>query len=168
MISTIQVQNTTRMPVVSCLLSAMAHTLDPPLGGGNGLDADRDDAARTATSRRPSAARRCCRYSDLSAMGEPGCDLAGTSLTFADDTLPFAVGPPTMDGDTPTLVTPAVGAVFSQGDGEGRELLIVNWGVPGVGVAAIEDGHVVQVWASSADAMRLHRQQLAIENVDFD
>jgi hypothetical protein len=101
-------------------------------------------------------------------MGEPGCDLAGTSLTFAEDTVAFAVGPPLPDGGTPTMTIPSVGAVMSQGDGEGRELLIVNWGVPGVAVAAIDDGRAVRIWASSAAAMRLQRQQLLIEEVDLD
>jgi len=106
--------------------------------------------------------------SELSAMGEPGCDLAGTSLTFAEDTLAFAVGPPPLGGGAPTLTVPSVGAVFSQGDGEGRELLIVNWGVPGVAVAALDDGRAVQIWASSAAAKDLQLQQLAIEDVDVD
>lgn len=105
---------------------------------------------------------------DLAAMGEPGCDLTGTSLTFGGETLAFAVGPPTADGSVPTLTIPSVGAVFSQGDGGGRELLIANWGVPGVGVAAIEDRHLVAIWASSDRALDLQRQQLVIENVDFD
>ena len=105
---------------------------------------------------------------ELSARGEPGCDLTGTSLTFADETLTFAVGPPTADGSTPTLTVPAVGAVFSQGDGDGRELLIVNWGVPGVGVAAIDDQRLVAIWASSESALDLQYQQLAVENVDAD
>ncbi|MGC5172481.1 hypothetical protein ACLQ2Q_17740 [Microbacterium sp. DT81.1] len=106
--------------------------------------------------------------SELSAMGEPGCDLAGTSLTFAEDTLAFAVGPPPLDGGVPALTIPSVGAVFSQGDGKGRELLIVNWGVPGVAVAAIDDGRAVQMWASSAAAQDLQLQQLAIEDVVSD
>ena len=104
---------------------------------------------------------------DLAAMGKPGCDLAGTSLTFADETLAFAVGPPTADGSAPTLTVPSVGAVFSQGDGDGRELLVVNWGVPGVGVAAIEDRRLLAIWASSDSALDLQRQQLAVESVDF-
>lgn len=105
---------------------------------------------------------------ELSVRGEPGCDLTGTSLTFPDRLLSVALGPPAADGSTPTLTVPAVGAVFSQGDGGGRELLIVNWGVPGVGVAAIEDRHVVAIWASSDSALELQHQQLAVENVDPD
>jgi hypothetical protein len=105
---------------------------------------------------------------ELSDMGDPGCDLTGTSLTFEGDLLAFAVGPPTSAGATPTLTIPSIGAVFSQGDGEGRELLIVNWGVPGVGVAAIEDGHLVGIWANGPEAMDLQRQQLSIENVDLN
>ncbi len=105
---------------------------------------------------------------ELAAWGEPGCDLTGSSLTFADESRSFAVGPPTVDGSTPTLTVPAVGAVFSQGDGDGRELLIVNWGVPGVGVAAIEDQRLVAIWASSESALDLQHQQLAVEGVDAD
>ena len=105
---------------------------------------------------------------ELAAMGEPGCDLTGTSLTFADEMLMFAAGPPAAGGGTPSLTVPSVGAVFSQGEGDDRELLIVNWGVPGVGVAAIEDGRLIEIWASSDSALELQRQQLAVENVDFD
>jgi hypothetical protein len=101
-------------------------------------------------------------------VGEPGCDLTGTSLTFADDTLGFAVGLPPADGSTPSLTVPGVGAVLSQGDGDGRELLIVNWGVPGVGVAAMEDQRLVAIWATSDWAMDLQHQQLAVENIDSD
>lgn len=105
---------------------------------------------------------------ELSEAGEPGCDLTGTSLIFDGEASAFAVGPPTFGGGTPTLTIPSVGAVFSQGDGRGRELLIVNWGVPGVGVAAIDDDRLVKIWASSAAALDLQRQQLMIEDVDFD
>ena len=105
---------------------------------------------------------------ELSASGEPGCDLTGSTLTFTDETLEFAVGPPAFDGDTPTVTVPSVGAVFSQGDGSGRELLIVNWGVPGVAVAAIEDRHAVAIWSTSESALELHRRQLTVENVTFD
>lgn len=104
---------------------------------------------------------------ELGARGEPGCDLVGTTLTFPDETAEYAVGPPSSDGAAPTLTIPAVGAVFSQGDGQGRELLIVNWGVPGVGVAAIESGRLVKLWASSEAALDLQRQQLAVENIDL-
>jgi hypothetical protein len=105
---------------------------------------------------------------DLAAMGEPGCDLTGASLTFADEELAFAVGPPAADGSAPTLTIPSVGAVFSQGNGDGRELLVVNWGVPGVGVALIEGGRLLAIWASSDSALDLQHQQLAVDSVDFD
>lgn len=103
---------------------------------------------------------------ELSALGKPGCDLAGTSLVFENEAAGFAVGPPSTDSSGPTLTVPAAGAVFSQGNGEGRELLVINWGVPGVGVAAIEDERLLSIWASSDAALDLQHQQLEVENVD--
>lgn len=90
---------------------------------------------------------------DLDNIGVPGCDLVGSSLTFTD-------GPSAM-------MIPPVGATFSQGDGSGREFRIVNWGVPGVGVAAVEADRLIDLWASGPEARNLALQQLAIENVDL-
>lgn len=85
-------------------------------------------------------------------MGTPECDLAGSSLVLSDG--------------TPTIMIPAVGAAFSQGDGNGREFRIVNWGVAGVHVAAIEGDRLVGLWASGPEAEDLAWQQLAVERVE--
>lgn len=89
---------------------------------------------------------------ELDEMGTPECDLAGSSLVLSDG--------------TPTIMIPAVGAAFSQGDGNGREFRIVNWGVPGVHVAAIEGDRLVGLWASGPEAEDLAWQQLAVERVE--
>lgn len=89
---------------------------------------------------------------DLSGIGEPGCDLTGSSLTFTNG--------------SSALTIPSVGAVFSSGDGTGRETLIVNWGVPGVGVATIDNHRLIQIWASGPGALDLQKQQLALQDVE--
>lgn len=86
----------------------------------------------------------------LERVGEPGCDLAGSSLT--------------VDG-WPEVMIPRVGEAFSQGDGTGRELMISNWGIPGVGVAEVSDRVLVDLWATTPEANVLQRQQLAIDNI---
>lgn len=89
---------------------------------------------------------------DLDGASAPECNLAGSSLAFSDG--------------TPTIMIPTVGAAFSQGDGNGREFRIVNWGASGVHVAAIEDDRLVSLWVSSPEAQDLAWQQLAVESVD--
>jgi len=103
---------------------------------------------------------------ELSTVGEPGCDLTGSRLLFSGETLEYAVGPPPSQGGPPTLEIRSVGGAFSQGDGRGRELLITNWGVPGVSVAAVEDGRLLKSWVSSDAARDLLRQSLEIDNID--
>ncbi len=93
---------------------------------------------------------------DLEAAGEPGCDLAGSTLVFPDGMASLAV--------------PQVGAVFSHQDfGRGNEeILIVNWGLPGVATAVIDDDRLIHLWASSEDALDLQWQQLELEGVKRD
>jgi hypothetical protein len=96
------------------------------------------------------------RVEDLEAAGEPGCDLSGSSLVFPDGMMRLAV--------------PAVGAVFSHQDSAmgKQEILIVNWGVPALGAAIIENDRLVDLWASGPAALDLQRQQLQVEGVDPD
>lgn len=65
----------------------------------------------------------------------------------------------------PEIMIPRVGEVFSRGNGTGRELVICNWGIPGVGVAEVSDGVLVAHWATTPEASDLQRQQLAVDNV---
>lgn len=85
----------------------------------------------------------------LESVGHPGCDLTGSTLTVSG---------------WPEAVIPGVGEAFSQGDGTGRELMISNWGIPGVGVAEVSEGVLVDLWATP-EANDLQRQQLAIDNI---
>lgn len=93
---------------------------------------------------------------DLGRAGAPGCDLAGSSLS-----LPDGMG---------TVTIPGAGEVFSQQTaGTGApQLLVVNWGVPGVGVATIGGGRLVDLWASTEEAADLQRQQLSVEGIEHD
>lgn len=88
---------------------------------------------------------------DLAREGAPACDLAGSSLSF-----PSGMG---------MVTIPEVGEVFSRQVSGEPQILVVNWGVPGVGAASIDDGRVVDVWASTAEAEDLQRQQLSVEGV---
>lgn len=86
---------------------------------------------------------------DLATQGEPGCDLEGSSVRAADGTI---------------LSIFEVGAVRTY-QGDGHEYTIVNWGVPGVGVSAVDDGTLVDVWASTDGAEALQREQLRLDGV---
>lgn len=93
---------------------------------------------------------------DLVSVGEPGCDVAGSSLRFADGTVRpiFAVG--------------SVSA-YSHGIGSDEmEYLVVNWGVPGVGAAMVKNGVLRDVWANGAEAHRLQCEQLRLDKIDAD
>ena len=84
-------------------------------------------------------------------LGEPGCNLQGSSLVLPDGT---------------TLGIGEVGAVQSQQfmSGEGAqspEYLVVNWGIPGVGVSKIAPEETVS-WATSEVAQNLQEQQLRL------
>lgn len=87
----------------------------------------------------------------LQDLGEPGCNLQGSSIVLPDGT---------------TLGISEVGTVQSQqfmsGDGsQSPEYLVVNWGIPGVGVSKIMAGETVS-WASSDAARNLQEQQLRL------
>lgn len=86
---------------------------------------------------------------DLAGDGEPGCDLEGSSVRASDGTI---------------LSIFEVGAVRAY-QGDGYEYTIVNWGVPGVGVSAVDDGTLVDVWASTDDAEVLQREQVRLDGV---
>lgn len=84
-------------------------------------------------------------------LGEPGCNLQGSSLVLPGGT---------------TLEVGEVGAVQSQqfisSEGsQNSEYLVVNWGVPGVGVSKITSGETVS-WATSDAARYLQEQQLRL------
>lgn len=89
---------------------------------------------------------------ELTAGGVPGCDLEGSSLVFPDGT---------------TVEIAAVGTATGYQDSrlEGFEFLIVNWGVPGVGASIVKDGQLVDMWASTPEALELQREQMRIEGV---
>jgi len=116
--------------------------------GGVGVDvpAGADDLA-------PCAAATVA-VDDLGTGPEPGCDLEGSSVRFSEAVV---------------LSIPAVGVVeVHEGvDGSnGLSYYLVNWGVPGVGVATIDaNDRAVGIWGSSAQAIELQRQQLVISDV---
>lgn len=86
----------------------------------------------------------------LPEVGEPGCNVEGSTLLFPDGTV---------------IAIEEVGTSFVRQveAPHGPEFHILNWGVPGVGAAFIEDGTVQGVWATSAKALDLHRQQLRVD-----
>ncbi|MEU1970957.1 hypothetical protein ABZ477_04840 [Microbacterium sp. NPDC019599] len=92
---------------------------------------------------------------DLREIGEPGCDLVGSSLTFPDGV---------------SLPIYAVGEVFSSADSSAgnREHLIVNWGTPGVGALTKDGDELLDLWATSDKAEHLQREQAKIEGVRLD
>lgn len=93
------------------------------------------------------------RVVELAESGEPGCNLEGSSLLFPDGT---------------TLEIAPVGNATGYEDSrsEGTEFRIVNWGIPGVGASVTKDGHLVDLWASTPEALELQREQMRIEGVD--
>ncbi|MGB2556545.1 hypothetical protein [Cellulosimicrobium cellulans] len=90
---------------------------------------------------------------ELESGGEPGCDLEGSSLLFPDGTT-LEIGP--------------VGnaASYQDSGSEGVEFSIVNWGIPGVGASITQDGELIDVWASTPEALDLQREQMRIEGVE--
>lgn len=89
----------------------------------------------------------------LSSLGEPGCDLVGSTVRLPDGT---------------ALQIDEVGVVASHEsprDAGTTETLVVNWGVPGVAVSEIDENRLITQWASSTDAAELQRQQLLLEGV---
>lgn len=89
---------------------------------------------------------------DLRQIGEPGCDLVGSSLIFPDGT---------------SLPIYSVGEVFSSASPSAgdHEHLIVNWGVPGVGAFTKDSDELLDLWATSEKAEQLQREQAKIEGL---
>ena len=116
-------------------------------GGGAGVSIPPGSDAREQCPPRSIAVE------DLRAIGEPGCDLVGSSLTFPDGA---------------SLPINAVGEVFSSSDSSDgdHEHLIVNWGIPGVGVFTRDGNELLDLWATSDEAEHLQRQQAEIEGVE--
>ncbi|WP_431075592.1 hypothetical protein [Microbacterium phyllosphaerae] len=106
--------------------------------------------------------------SALPELGAPGCDLVGSTLTFEELEGRFDTEAVTYPGGIPSLTITAVGATFAQGDGHRRELMMVNWGVPGVAVALIDNGQLVEVWASSDAALDLHLEALEADGIPIE
>jgi len=90
---------------------------------------------------------------DLRSRGEPGCNLLGSSVYLPDG---------------PTLEVREVGAAFShQSSSTGSvEFQILNWGVPGIAVSTVDEGRLIDLWASSVFAEELQRQQLSLDGID--
>ena len=95
------------------------------------------------------------RVEDLASRGEPGCDLIGSSVYIQDG---------------PTLEIRGVGGASSYQDSStgSVEYLMVNWGVPGIAVSVVEEGRLIDLWASSASAEKLQRQQLSLQGITGD
>lgn len=89
---------------------------------------------------------------DLASRGEPGCDLIGSSVRIPDG---------------PIFEVREVGAAFShQSSATGSVIFqILNWGVPGIAVSAVDGGQLIDLWASSSKAEELQRQQLSLDGV---
>lgn len=88
----------------------------------------------------------------LAQMGEPGCNLAGSTLLF-----------PT--GEEYEIMEIGVAGGMSSSRMPTHQLRAVNWGVPGVGAVDITDG-VVTVWGSTQWAVELQLKQLALEGIE--
>ena len=90
---------------------------------------------------------------DLASDGAPGCDLQGSSLRFSD-------GVDVGISDVGSVSSTTVGAPDEQ-----TEYVMVNWGLPGVGAAMIDaDNRLVEVWASSPEALALQHEQLSLSD----
>jgi hypothetical protein len=79
---------------------------------------------------------------DLRDVGEPGCDMAGSSVLFPNSMI---------QGIS------AVGAVSSSSTSE-EWVTTVNWGVPGVSAYIESNGEITKSWATSKAAGRLQLQ----------
>ncbi len=92
---------------------------------------------------------------DLREIGEPGCNLIGSSLVFPDGV---------------SLPVSAVGEVFSSRNSSAgdHEHLIVNWGIPGVAAVTSDGGELLDLWASSDEAEQLQREQAKIEGLRLE
>ncbi len=84
-------------------------------------------------------------------MGEPGCDLRGSTIVLPDATA-ITVGEV---GSTSSQ------QAFGPGGEAGPEYTMVNWGVPGVGVSKKGAGRTVS-WATSDAALELQVRQLRL------
>lgn len=89
---------------------------------------------------------------DLASRGEPGCNLIGSSVRIPDG---------------PTFEVREVGAVFShQSSATGSvKFQILNWGVPGIAVSTVDEGQLIDLWASSPKAEELQLQQLSLDGI---
>ena len=88
----------------------------------------------------------------LPQLGEPGCNLAGSTLLFPTGE-EFEVEETGVAGGMSSSRTPT------------HQIRAVNWGVPGVGAVDITDG-VVTVWGSTQWAVELQLKQLALEGIE--
>lgn len=91
---------------------------------------------------------------DLAAVGEPGCDLVGSTIALDDD-LTLTVGSIGSVGSTATVSS----------DGDETSAVLVNWGVPGVGVYTTRDGRLDRVWSTSPAAEQLQHEQADADGV---
>lgn len=88
---------------------------------------------------------------ELSRMENPGCDLAGSTIIAPD-------GSGHLIGDVGHV---SVSSSYSAKLDQGPEYTVVNWGVPGATLTITEAGKPRTTWASSAEALKLQRKQLA-------
>ena len=88
---------------------------------------------------------------DLAAVGEPGCDLVGSTIAL-DGGLTLTVG---SVGSTATVSS----------DGDETSAVLANWGVPGVGVYTTRDGRLDRVWSTSPAAQQLQHEQADVDGV---
>lgn len=131
-------------------LSALAvSALIGPLAGCAGTDGVLIPSG--AELLKPCKFGRTIEVEDLAEIGEPGCDMAGATIRFADGS---------------TGEVGSVGAAKSWSysvEGEGdvipNHFTMVNWGVPGVAVAEFDTRErLKRIWASSEEASDLQRE----------
>ena len=84
-------------------------------------------------------------------LGDPGCNLEGAAVVLADDE---------------RVDIPAVGTVSEQAveSGDLSTVLIVNWGVPGIGMTLNGADGSAEVVGSSPEARDLQEEQNALES----
>ncbi|WP_144276328.1 hypothetical protein [Demequina sp. NBRC 110053] len=92
---------------------------------------------------------------DLAVMGKPGCDLEGSSLIFPD-------------GSTVEIEAVGISSGFSTSSVEGVEFYYGNWGLPGVSASVVENGRLVDLWASTAEAYELEQALLRLGGIETD
>lgn len=87
---------------------------------------------------------------ELQNIGEPDCDLKGSSVVFPDGN----VMPVVAVGDTWNS------GIATEAETSDEKYVVLNWGVPGIAASVKEKAGSYRTWATSDAARKLQNQQL--------